>query len=105
MSFTTPVALLLLLVIPAALYLGWPRYAYRRSRDVASLVLRTLILLMLVFALAGLQTVQSADKLGVVFLIDVSDSVGQTARESELTYVRDAISHMAPDDLAGVVVF
>jgi uncharacterized membrane protein len=105
MSFTTPVALLLLLVIPAALYLGWPRYAYRRSRDIASLVLRTLILLMLVFALAGLQTVQSADKLGVVFLIDVSDSVGQSARESELTYVRDAISHMAPDDLAGVVVF
>lgn len=105
MAFTTPLALLLLLVIPPAIYLGWPRVAYRRVRDITSLILRVVMLLLVILALAGLQTVRAADKLAVVFLIDVSDSVGQAGREAELQYVTEAMAAMAPDDLAGVVVF
>ncbi len=105
MTFTTPVALLLLLALLPILYLGWPRLAYRRTRDFASLILRALIVLLLVFALAGLQTVRSADRLAVVFLVDASDSVGKTAQDAEIAYVRDSMQHMAADDLAGVVLF
>lgn len=105
MRFSTPVALLLLLVIPYFVWLGWPRIAYRRRRDIISLALRLLIILLLVFGLAGLQTVQAADKLAVVFLIDASDSIDQVARAEAEAYVRDAMSRMTPDDRAGVIVF
>jgi uncharacterized membrane protein len=105
MSFATPIALILLISIPFVLYLGWPRMRFRRSRDIASLVLRTVIVLCLVLALAGAQVARSADRLAVVFLVDVSDSVGQAAREAELDYVRQALPRMGPDDLAGVVLF
>jgi uncharacterized membrane protein len=87
------------------MYLGWPRQRYRRTRDITSLILRVVILVLLVFALAGAQAVRSADKLAVVFLADVSDSVGQTAREAELEYVRQALGAMGPDDQAGLILF
>ncbi len=105
MTFSTPLALVLLVSVPFVLYLGWPRQAYRRRRDVLSLMLRTLIVLLLVFALAGAQAVQSANRLAVVYLVDVSDSVGQAVREAELDYVRQSLPSMGPDDEAGVVLF
>jgi uncharacterized membrane protein len=105
MTFSTPLALLLLVCLPLVLYLGWPRQAYRWKRDITSLLLRTLIILLLVFSLAGAQAVQSANRLAVVFLVDVSDSVGQKARESELDFVRQSLPTMGPDDEAGVVLF
>jgi uncharacterized membrane protein len=105
MTFSTPLALVLLVCIPLVFYMGWPRQAYRRKRDTFSLILRTIIVLLLVFALAGAQAVQSANRLAVVYLVDVSDSVGQTAREAELDYVRQSLPAMGPDDVAGVVLF
>ena len=105
MTFTTPLALVLLICIPVLLYWGWPRQAYRRARDISSLILRSIITLLLVLALAGAQIVQAADKLTVIFLLDVSDSMGQQAQADGLTYVRKAISGMRPDDQAGIVLF
>ncbi len=105
MSFTIPVALLLLVFIPVIIYYGWPRARYRRWRDAASLLLRVFIMTLLILALAGAQAVRSADRLGVVFLVDVSDSVGQATEEAELQYIRDSLQAMGPDDVAGVVLF
>ena len=59
----------------------------------------------MILALAGTQIVRSADKLAVVYLIDVSDSVGQQAQEAETAYVRDSLAAMQPDDQAAVIVF
>ena len=70
LSFANPAALLLLLTLPYFIWLGRPRVAYRRQRDWMSLALRLAIVLCLVLALAGVQTVHAADKLSVVFLID-----------------------------------
>ncbi len=105
MAFSTPLALVLLICIPFVFYMGWPRQRYRRSRDIMSLILRTAIMLLLVFALAGMQLVRAADRLAVVFLVDVSDSVGQAAQETALDYVRQALPAMGPDDQAGVILF
>src|SRR6185295_1412832 len=105
MTFSNPIALVLLLAIPYFAWLGWPRVGYRRKRDSVSLLLRLLVALLLIFGIAGLQTVQAADKLSVVFLLDASDSIDQTARTEAEKYVRDAMSHMGPEDRAGVVVF
>src|SRR5579871_5078311 len=105
MTFTTPLALLLLLFLPIVILIGWPRVRYRRGRDAASLILRVLILALLIFALAGSQIVRAADKLAVVYVMDVSDSVGQQAQESELSYVQNSLAAMGTDDEAAVVVF
>ncbi|NJN53553.1 MAG: hypothetical protein HC804_01645 [Anaerolineae bacterium] len=67
MSFTTSLALLLLLAIPFIAWVGWPRGQVRRWRDWVSLGLRLLIVLLLALALAGTQLVQANDTLAVVF--------------------------------------
>ncbi|NWF67980.1 MAG: VWA domain-containing protein [Chloroflexi bacterium] len=105
MSFSTPLALVLLLTVPFVLYIGWPRQRFRRVRDSVSLALRTLIVLLLVFSLAGIQVVQSADRLAVVFLLDVSDSMGAEAQNAALEYIRAALATLPPDDEVGVVLF
>lgn len=105
MSFTAPIALLLLLLIPPVIWIGRPRFAYRRRRDVTSLILRTLIMLLLILALAGVQSHRMADKLAVVFLVDASDSMGSSAQTEQLQYIRDALSVMPPQDEAAVIVF
>lgn len=105
MSFTYQPALVLLLAIPFVIYLGWPRQRYRRLRDSISTMLRVVIVTLLVLALAGVQISQSANRLAVIFLIDVSDSLGIEVQEAQLDYVREAMQNMGPDDLAGVVVF
>src|SRR5579859_3869551 len=105
MTFSNPLALLLLLSIPYFAWLGWPRVAHRRRRDLTSLSIRLVIVTLLVLGLAGLQTAQAADKLSVVFLIDESDSVDTATRADAEKYVRDAMAAMGPNDRAGVVVF
>jgi hypothetical protein len=95
----------LFVTIPVIVYFGWPRLRYRRWRDAASLLMRVLIVTLVILALAGAQAVRSADRLGVIFLLDVSDSVGQATEEAERQYIRDSLQAMGPDDLAGIVLF
>lgn len=108
MNFATPFALLLLLVIPYLLWLGRPNAAgsrHRRWRDWASLLLRTVIVLLLVLSLAGTHVVRAADELAMVFLVDASDSINpqQAAQAEEM--VRQAIEAMGPSEQAAVVLF
>ncbi len=105
MSFTNPLALVLLLAIPIVLYIGWPRHAYRRRRDGISLTLRVAIMALTVLALAGTQISRAADKLAVIFLVDVSDSIGPEIQDAQLEYVRESLQSMGPDDVSGVIVF
>jgi uncharacterized membrane protein len=105
MTFTTPLAFVLLLCIPFILYFGWPRHRFRRARDITSLALRVSIVTLLVLALAGVQVVQSAEKLAVIFLVDASDSVGPVGVDIALDQIRQTLSEMEPDDAAGIIVF
>jgi len=105
MSFTNPLALVLLLAIPIVLYIGWPRQAYRRRRDGISLMLRVVIVTLTALALAGTQISRAADKLAVIFLVDVSDSIGPETQDAQLEYVRNSLQSMGPDDVSGVIVF
>ena len=104
MALTNPPALVLLLALLPVVYLGWPRTAYRR-RAAASLLLRSAIVTLIILALAGLQVNRPADRLATVFLVDVSDSMGPDAQAEQLAFIQRALSHMGPDDLAGVVAF
>ncbi|MEA3339811.1 MAG: hypothetical protein U9R15_07580, partial [Chloroflexota bacterium] len=73
MVFTQPLFLLLLITLPYFVYLGRPRGRYGRTRNWAALILRCLIVTLVVFSLAGTQSIHGGDELAVVFLVDVSD--------------------------------
>ena len=106
MQLATPSALLLLIIfLPIVWYFGFPRHVFRRWRDITSLILRTAIVILLVLALAGLQNVQAVDKLAVVFLVDVSDSMGTTTQDDQLAYIREAVAGKTPEDEWAVVLF
>lgn len=105
MSFTNPNALFLLLLLPVFVVVGWPRFAYRRHRDAVSLVVRLVLVTLLILGLAGIQVQRFADKLAVVFLIDVSDSVSPAMQSAAIDYVRTAADTMGEQDQAAVVVF
>ena len=122
MTFTTPAALLLLLLLPLVAWFVWPRRAGRNpvaqpivvarggpqprwGAPRVGLVLRLLILLLLILSLAGAQLVRAVDDLAVVFLVDASDSMGPENRAAAEQFVRDSVAQMGPDDRAAVVVF
>ncbi|MFL5756333.1 MAG: VWA domain-containing protein, partial [Chloroflexota bacterium] len=106
-AFDTPLWLLLLvpsLGLTAGLYLA----ARRRTglgRRRAALVVRGLLLTALVFALAGFRLVLPVDRLATVFVLDLSDSVGNAGRADALDFVRQSLTVMPDGDVAGIVAF
>ena len=105
MTFSTPWALLLLLVLPGVIWLGRPEPGRRAGREWASLALRCLLLLLLILGLAGAQVTRSADELAIVYLVDVSDSILLEQRQAALEWVGAAIEALKPNDKAAVILF
>src|SRR6266536_3120953 len=106
-AFTNPAALALLpIALAITLLLGsGSRRRIGAARRRAALLVRSLLLAALVFALAGFQLVLPVDRLATVFVVDLSDSVGQPGRTAALDYVRQSLAKMPRDDVAGVVAF
>lgn len=106
LSFIYPAALwLLLLVLPLlALALLAPR-RLPRGRFWASLILRALLFVCLVGALAGAQLVRRVDQVTTVFLIDSSDSVSPEERTRAEEFIRAALQTMRDGDQAAIVAF
>ncbi len=107
-SLNDPRALIFLLTIPPVIYLGILGARARprdRGRVGASTAVRSIILLLITLALAGLQLVSRGGPLNVVFLVDESASMSQASRDAAVQYVQKAIASMGPDDRAGVVLF
>jgi uncharacterized membrane protein len=105
MAFTQPLFLLLLIILPYFVYLGWPRGRYGRGRAWTALVLRCLIVAFAILSLAGVQSIHGGDELAIVFLVDVSDSVSDAEQERALAFVEEALAAMGPDDRAALVLF
>ena len=106
-TFDTPFALLLLvpaLALTFALY-GAARRRLGKNRRRVAVVVRTLLLTSLVFALAGFRLVLPVDRLATVFVVDLSDSVGEAGREDALAFLRESLELMPEGDVAGIVGF
>ena len=106
-TFDAPLALLLLpplIAVVVALHLTSRRRLGKGRRRVA-LGVRIALLGALVAALAGLQLVLPVDRLAVVFVVDMSDSVGTQGREDSLAYVREALETKRDEDVAGIIAF
>ena len=106
-GFTAPAALVLLpIAIAATLFLSLgSRRRMGTARRRAALIVRGALLAALILALAGVQLVLPVDRLATVFVVDLSDSVGQPGRTAAVAYLRTALSAMPKDDLAGIVAF
>ena len=107
-DFASPWYLLLLALSPL-IYLWWRQSLAGLSpaRRKASLVVRGIVVLLLVLALAELRWVQVNRRLAVFFVIDRSESIPAEQREAARQYVIEASRSLDParDDLAGVVAF
>lgn len=116
-NLTNPQALWLLLLLPLVLaIMAWPRrhlYGGHVSRLLGQLSLRhglsvavrMVIVLLIVLALSGLQQVQSTDNLATMFILDMSDSVGEQGQAVGVSYIQQALSSMGVSDRGGLVVF
>lgn len=105
-AFIYPQYLWLLLLIPltaALALLG--RRALSRARLWGGLALRTILLLLIVLALAGTQLRLPSSTLTAVFILDASDSISPAERERGEELIRQAIEAMPAGDRAAVVVF
>lgn len=121
LSFSQPIFLVLLALLPISALIALPRLFTRRKvagarsawrqrlnkHALAALGVRWALLTSLILALAGLQAVQLTNKLAVVFVIDASDSVGPSGVEQAAQFVREALRSMRTDgnDEAAVIVF
>ncbi len=106
MQFTTPAFFLVL--IPGLLGLAWSWnkvFGLAKSRKVVVFAIRLILLVILVSALAGPQWVQRNVGTAVMFVIDRSDSIADMDKKFADDFVRDAISKLGTDDVAGVVAF
>jgi uncharacterized membrane protein len=102
---------LLALLALACLVVMW-FYSYRRLAGLGAvrkwfaLCLRTLVIVLLFFALAEIQFVRTSEKLTVLYLLDRSVSVPNDARKNEVDYVNAVIKEQRKGhDRAGALVF
>lgn len=105
-DFTNPAALLLLSLIPLALYLARNSLANLSSaRRYVSIAVRVLLVLLIVLALAGLRFRTTSRDLALIFLVDVSASVAQDNRQEIFDFINTEIATAAPRDYVGVIAF
>jgi uncharacterized membrane protein/uncharacterized protein YegL len=108
-AFDRPEYLVLLLLLPVIWWTG--RQSLRAmggTRRWTAIGFRSIVLTLLVLALADVQLVRITDKIAAYFLLDQSLSLAPEQREESLSYVARAVakhSDASKGDLAGVVVF
>ncbi|MGA2796761.1 MAG: VWA domain-containing protein [Thermoguttaceae bacterium] len=107
LAVLSPWYLLLLALIPA---LWW--YSFRKVaglggvRRMLVLIIRSLVLLGLILALAEIQIVRTSDRLTTIFLLDQSLSIPVQSREAMIKYVNAEIrKHRKDRDRVGAIVF
>jgi Mg-chelatase subunit ChlD len=105
-SFIYPAALwLLLLIVPLLLLAVAAPRRMPAARFWSSLVLRAILFIALIGALAGTQLVRRVDRLTTVFLVDSSDSVSPDERARAESFIQAALETMREGDQAAIVAF
>ncbi len=106
MSFAAPAWLALLALLPPLAFLLARRAAgLPRGRRAGFVALRCAALALLALALAGPRLTRGSDRIDLLLLLDVSDSVDGESRRGALALFDDLRARLSPDDAAGVVRF
>jgi len=106
LTFTSPWALLLLILLPVTAAAGYARLRRLPGRRAPLvLALRLLVLGLLVAALAGPAWRTTDRQVAVMFLVDASASVGPGGQRAGMTWAERATTAAGPRDQAGMVLF
>lgn len=100
-----PEYLWLLLLLPVVWVAARRLRGVEKGRRIAIVVLRTLIVLLLVLALARLELARRSQDLTVYFLLDQSDSIPPQLQEAATQIVKDLTATKKRDDEAGLIAF
>ena len=99
-------ALAFLVLIPYAFYLSRKSLADLSAwRRWLTFGLRSVVIVLLVLALAGFKLVWQADKLCVIFALDTSNSVSQSEVQRSLRFIEKTLENMEENDEAGLIAF
>jgi uncharacterized membrane protein len=99
----------LLLLAPALGWVIW--FAWKSDVQVSpwrrwtALGIRVVVLVALVFALAGLQWLRPVEGMNVFFALDRSDSIPSSQQEAAKEYVQSISKEKKKEDKSGVIVF
>jgi uncharacterized membrane protein len=108
-SFEYPWLLLLLGILPIIWVGSFHSLAgLGAGRRFAALSFRTVVMLLIIFALAGVQWVWISNKLTVIYLLDQSDSIARVKRDVMLDYAIKSVQRHRQDarsDRSGLIVF
>ena len=106
MEITRPLLLLLLLFLPA-LYYGYRRSLVDLSRTqrIISLIARIIIVVLLILSVADVQYLKTDDKLAVMFLTDISDSISDDGLTKATDYVNEALKSQDGNQQSGLIAF
>ena len=104
-SFTRPAWLILIpFVIAGLIYSGKFLRIQNKAKKIKYIVLRILVMVLLVFALAGIGVKWGTDETTTIFLVDLSDSTKESQDEME-AYLKNVLSDMPKNNQAGIVAF
>jgi uncharacterized membrane protein len=110
-DFQYPWMLVLLILIPIAWWIGVRSLAgLGPVRRGLALVLRSLVLLLVIAALAGVQWIWTSERQTVIYLLDQSDSIPLAKRQLMLRYAVESVKKFRRtsnnrNDRAGLIIF
>ncbi|MEM7783201.1 MAG: VWA domain-containing protein [Planctomycetota bacterium] len=108
-GFEEPWFLLLLVILPLLWFFSFHSLAgLGRGRRFLSLFFRSLVVVLIVFALAKAKWEVKTDRLTVIYLLDQSESIPLVKREAMVQYVISEVEQRRredKEDKAGVIVF
>ncbi len=106
-TFSSPWYFALLAILPVLWWFSVRRLALLGPvRRWIVIGMRTLVVLLLIVALAEIQTVRVSERLTVIYVVDQSLSIPAGQRRAMIEHVNGAIEkHRQDDDRVGVVVF
>jgi uncharacterized membrane protein len=106
LRFESPGYLALLALVPLLVVLSLRSLAgLGGARRAAAIILRCVVVVCIVFALAGMQRTHKKDNLGVVFVLDRSASIPQNYQQQEFEFAKRAISGRKLNDTMGIIAF
>lgn len=106
-GFEYPWMLMLLLSLPIVWYLGYRSLAgLGPVRRFFAIAFRSLVLLLIVAALAGVRWVRINDNVTAIYLVDQSDSIPPAKRQLMIQYaIENAREHRQKEDRVGLIYF
>src|SRR5687768_5961861 len=106
-DFESPWYLLLLGLLPVLWWFSFRSLAgLGRYRRLLAIGLRTVVLVLLIAAVADIEFKRTSDRMTVIYLLDQSLSIPESQRKEMIAFVNAAIKeHRKDKDRAGVVVF